>query len=37
MVTGYEWATIGKAVLAMAITGAILQTGTLLAFRRLAR
>ena len=37
MIVGYDWAAIGKAVLSLLIVGAILQTGTLLAFRRLAR
>ncbi len=37
MVVGYDWAAIGKAVLSLLIVGAILQTGTLLAFRRLAK
>jgi ABC-2 type transport system permease protein len=37
MVTGYDWGAIGKAVLALAILGALLQGATLWAFRRLAR
>jgi hypothetical protein len=37
MLVGYDWSAIGKAVLSLLIVGAILQTGTLLAFRRLAR
>ena len=37
MVTGYEWDAIGKALLAMAVMGAILQSATLWAFHRLAR
>ena len=37
MVVGYDWSAIGSALLAMAIAGVILQTGTILAFRRLAR
>ena len=37
MVVGYDWTAIGKAVLSLLIVGAILQTGTLLAFRRLAK
>jgi ABC-2 type transport system permease protein len=37
MLSGYDWAAIGKALLALAIVGVILQAGTLLAFRRLAR
>ena len=36
MVTGYDWSAIGSALLAMAIAGALLQTATILAFRRLA-
>ena len=36
MVTGYDWNAIGSALLAMAIAGALLQTATILAFRRLA-
>ena len=37
MVTGYDWATIGKAVAALAIVSVVLLIGTMLAFRRLAR
>ena len=37
MVVGYDWNAIGKAVLSLLIVGAILQTGTLLAFRRLTK
>jgi ABC-2 type transport system permease protein len=37
MVTGYEWDVIGKALVSMAIMGAILQAATLWAFHRLAR
>ncbi len=37
MVTGYDWAAIGGALLSLAIMGAVLQTGKLWAFRRLAR
>ena len=37
MVVGYDWSAIGSALLAMAIAGVILQTATILAFRRLAR
>ena len=37
MVVGYDWSAIGKAVLSLLIVGVILQTGTLLAFRRLAK
>jgi ABC-2 type transport system permease protein len=36
MVVGYDWTAIGQAVLSLAIVGAALQLGTLLAFRRLA-
>ena len=37
MAQGYDWSAIGKAVLGDVIVGAILITGTLWAFRRLAR
>ncbi len=37
MLVGYDWSAIGKAVLSLLIVGAVLQTCTLLAFRRLAR
>ena len=37
MVVGYDWTAIGKAVLSLLIVGAILQTATLLAFRRLTK
>jgi ABC-type multidrug transport system permease subunit len=37
MVTGYDWALIGTAVLMTAVLGLILQVGTLWAFARLAR
>lgn len=37
MVTGYDWAAIGRALLSMAIVGVVLQVATLWAFRRLAR
>jgi ABC-2 type transport system permease protein len=37
METGYDWTAIGNALLSLAILGAILQTVTLWAFRRLAR
>ena len=37
MVVGYDWSAIGKAVLSLLIVGAILQAGTLLAFRRLTK
>jgi ABC-2 type transport system permease protein len=37
MVVGYDWSAIGKAALSLLVVGVILQTGTLLAFRRLAR
>jgi ABC-2 type transport system permease protein len=37
MVTGFDWPTIGQAVLAIGILGAALQAATLWAFARLAR
>lgn len=37
MVTGYDWGTVGRALLSMAIVGVVLQVATLWAFRRLAR
>ncbi len=37
MVVGYDWPAIGKAVLPLLIVDAILQTGTLPSFRRLAK
>jgi ABC-2 type transport system permease protein len=37
MVEGYDWAAIGQALLAMTAVGAVLLSGTLVAFRRLAR
>jgi ABC-2 type transport system permease protein len=37
MVTGYDWAAIGTALVSLAIMGAILQAATLWAFHRLAR
>jgi ABC-2 type transport system permease protein len=37
MVTGYDWSAIGNALLSLTILGVILQSGTLWAFRRLAR
>jgi ABC-2 type transport system permease protein len=37
METGYDWTAIGNALLSLAILGAILQTATLWAFRRLTR
>ncbi len=36
MVVGYDWSAIGKALLSLAIVGAVLQTATMLSFRRLA-
>lgn len=36
MTTGYDWSAIGKALISLAILGAILQSLTLWAFRRLA-
>ncbi len=35
MVSGYDWGAIGKALLAIGVMGAVLQTATLWAFRRL--
>jgi ABC-2 type transport system permease protein len=35
MVSGYEWSAIGKAVVAIAVLGTVLQSVTLWAFRRL--
>ncbi len=35
MVSGYDWAAIGKALVAMALLGFVLQSTTLWAFRRL--
>ncbi len=35
MVNGYDWAAIGKAVVAIAVLGLVLQSATLWAFRRL--
>ena len=37
MVTGYDWAAIGKAVLSMGILGIVLQIATFWAFGRLSR
>ena len=37
MITGYDWALIGKALVSILIVGIVLQAGTLWAFRRLAR
>jgi ABC-2 type transport system permease protein len=37
MVTGFDWALIGRALLSIAIVGAALQAATLWAFARLAR
>jgi ABC-2 type transport system permease protein len=37
MVSGYDWAAIGKALLAIALLGVVLQSVTLWAFRRLAK
>jgi ABC-2 type transport system permease protein len=37
MIAGYDWGAIGNALLSLAITGVILQLGTLWAFRRLTR
>jgi hypothetical protein len=35
MVSGYDWGAIGKALIAIGVMGAVLQTATLWAFRRL--
>ena len=35
MVSGYDWAAIGKALIAIAVLGLVLQSATLWAFRRL--
>jgi ABC-2 type transport system permease protein len=35
MVSGYDWGAIGKAVIALALLGLVLQSATLWAFRRL--
>ena len=37
MVTGYDWPLIGRALLSLAVIGAILQGAPLLASSRLAR
>jgi ABC-2 type transport system permease protein len=37
MITGYDWEAIGRALLSIAIVGAILQAGTLWAFNRVSR
>ena len=37
MVSGYDWAVLGRALLSLALWGAVLQAGTMWAFRRLAR
>jgi len=37
MVSGYDWALIGKAVVSLVVVGVVLQAGTLLAFRRLTK
>jgi ABC-2 type transport system permease protein len=37
MVTGYDWGSIGNALLSMVILGSVLQAATLWAFNRLAR
>jgi len=34
-VSGYDWAAIGKALIAIAVLGLVLQSATLWAFRRL--
>ena len=35
MVSGYDWAAIGKALVAIAVLGLVLQSATLWSFRRL--
>lgn len=37
MVDGYDWAAIGRAILALGVIGVILHGATLWAFQRLAR
>ncbi len=37
MITGYDWSLVGKALLSLAVLGVILQSATMIAFRRLAR
>ena len=37
MVSGFDWALIGRSLLSMAIVGVILQAGTIWSFQRLAR
>ncbi len=37
MTQGYDWSAVGSALLADAIVGVVLLTGTLWAFRRLAK
>jgi len=37
MNTGYDWTVIGKALIGIAVVGAVLQAGTVWAFHRLAR
>ena len=37
MITGWDWEAIGRALLSIAILGAILQAGTLWAFNRVSR
>jgi ABC-2 type transport system permease protein len=37
MTQGFDWSAIGSALLADAVVGAVLLTGTLWAFRRLAK
>lgn len=37
LTTGYDWNAIGKALLSLAVVGAVMQTATLWAFARLAR
>jgi ABC-type multidrug transport system permease subunit len=37
MVDGFDWNTIGPALLSILITGVVLQAGTMWAFNRVAR
>ena len=37
MISGYDWSAMGAALLAIAVAGVILQSGTLWAFHRLSR
>ena len=37
MITGYDWTAIGEALVALAVTGLVLQTATIWAFHRLSK